>query len=75
MYRGNSLYRITNVGKKLVRNIRPANRNAVLDFIYPSGSATLEDVANNCFNGSGSRARIALRKLERKGLVEELTKG
>lgn len=75
MYKGNSLYRITNVGRKLVRNIRPANRNTVLDFIYPSGSATLEDVANNCFGGSGSRARMALRKLERKGLVEELTKG
>ena len=75
MYRGNSLYRITNVGRKLVRNIRPGNRNVVLDFIYPGGSATLEDVASNCFNGSGSRARMALRQLERKGLVEELTKG
>ena len=72
MYKGDSLYRITSVGRKIVKGARSYNRNEVLDFIYPGGTASVESVAAHCFGGDGMRARMALRRLERKGLVEDL---
>ncbi len=72
MYKGDSLYRITSIGRKVVKGSRPYNRNDVLDFIYPGGTASVESVATHCFGGDGMKARMALRRLERKRLVEEL---
>jgi hypothetical protein len=74
MYNGDALYRITATGKKIVKSSGPNGRDTVLDFIYPGGTASVESVATHCFGGSGMKARMALRRLERHRLVEELGK-
>jgi len=75
MYKGSAIYRLTFLGKKIARGVRPSNREAALDYLYSSTGRTssLEDIALHCFGGNGPRARVILNKLERRGLVEELT--
>lgn len=75
MYKGSAIYRLTFLGKKIARSVRPSNRESAIDYLYSSTGRTssLEDLALHCFGGNGSRARITLSRLERRGLVEELT--
>jgi len=70
MYRGEELWRITNGGRKVAKNIRPSGRTAVLDFLYGPGSATLEEIAIHCYGGNGQAARMELKRLARQRLVE-----
>jgi len=75
MHRGNDLWRITNAGRRVAKNIRPSGRNAVLDFLYGPGSATTEEIAVQCFGGNGGAARMELRKLQRSRLVDGVSGG
>jgi len=66
------VYKLTKLGRKIAGGVNPTGREKILDFLYETKVAGVEEIANSI--GEDKYAvKASLRRFEGKGIVQELT--